>query len=103
MSDATVRGMCLPRMRLVPFVGLVLRGDCGESLTLGVSVALTPEMIPPTACEEFRTTALQAFGPGGPRALEREEALGPFDQIGSRPQSRVDPELAEVFARRGGR
>lgn len=60
---------CAAELELVPFVGYVARGTCGESCSFTVSEIVGPRHFDGPVCEEFRKLVMGAFGPGGPRTL----------------------------------
>jgi hypothetical protein len=63
--------VCTVISRLVPFSGYALRGSCGEAQTVGVNEVLRPEAVPAGACADYSARVLAAFGPGGPRTLDK--------------------------------
>lgn len=83
---------CLQAVDLVPGVGYVCTGACGERVTVPVGVAPT---FPAEACPDFRGEVVRALAPA-PKGVGMQAFMP--DGLGRNPRSQAEPgELLDAY------
>jgi hypothetical protein len=73
--------MCRLRAELSPPAGLLLTGECGERVMLGINQILTPSMLPEYACMPWCEEALEYWGRDGTRCRLRSSLSPPMGRV----------------------